>query len=248
LIKRLVTVVVLLCAVCLAKDPKYPVKEIDKLVNGIVSWGGKLNSPGTKAELREVGRQVQRGRILVTYDVYVTGAPRDQTYAVYQWPITMPEPQVVLPAVSIAKDGQVCFQVTPACVGPIQFGHLPGKGEPFRVLFISRDGQYRVTALVVPDPITSADQGCSLEVVRVTPKFEAALVRGKGFKPNENVAFTSNSAGERLDLTATADANGNFDVVLAPFVKHKDTGVDTVNFKASACAPAISFKWGTTED
>ena len=250
MIKRLSMLMLLLCAISLAQAPKQSVEDmLRRWINQIVSWSAdpnQLNSPGTRAELREIERHEQDGT--VRYAIYVTGAPRNQTYALVQVTLASQEPHALLPEVFIARDGLVCLDAVPECAQPValKLAHL--KGEPFQGLIVSKDAKYKVTFFVIPNPITSRDQGCSVEVIRLTRKFEAALVRGKGFKPNENVKITGDSAGEAVNGTAAVQADGSFNTAMMPFVKDKQTGVETANFKGSACAPTVSFKWGEYEE
>lgn len=246
MIKRFGTLMLFLCAISLAQAPNQSAEAfVQRLVNQVVAWSAEpnqLNSPGTRAELREIERHDQDGT--VRYAIYVTGAPRNQTYALVQVTLASQEPRALLPEVFIARDGLVCLNAAPECAQPValELAHL--KGEPFQGLIVSKDSKYKVSVFVVPNPITSSDQGCSVEVIRLTRKFEAALIRGKGFKPNENVKVTGDSSGEAVNGTAVVQANGSFNTALMPFVKDKETGVETVNFKGSACAPTVSFKWG----
>ncbi len=223
-------------------------KDMKSSTASIVNWEEKLNSRGAKAELREVKRGEKDGKLIVAYEFYVTGTPTDQSYAIFQLPITQTEPTVVLPQVFLSKDGKVCVTNVAGCPTPVQLGFLPGKGEPFRFVLISKNGKTKAAVMIVPNPILATDQGCSVEVIRGTAKFEAAIIRGKGFKPNDEIKLTSNSAGEMLELTQKVDSNGEFILVLAPFVKGKDKGSDEVTFKAAGCAPTVAYKWGTTED
>ncbi|MGB8128957.1 MAG: hypothetical protein WCG81_04135 [Candidatus Angelobacter sp.] len=248
MIKRFVTLMVFVCAISLAQAPKQSAEDIvQRLVNQVVAWSAEpnqLNSPGTKAGLREIERHEQDGNPTVKYAIYVAGAPQNQTYALVQVTLASPEPHALLPAVFIARDGLVCLDAVPDCTQPVAFSTVSAKGEPFQGVLISKDAKYKITVFVVPNPITGSDHGCNLEVIRLTRKFEAALVRGKGFKPNENVKITGDSAGEAVNGTTVVDANGSFNTALMPFVKDKQSGVETINFKGAACAPAVSFKWG----
>ena len=248
MIKRFVTLMVFVCAISLAQAPKQSAEDIvQRLVNQVAAWSAEpnqLSSPGTKTELREIERHEQNGNLTVSYAIYVTGAPRNQTYALVQVTLASHEPHALLPEVFIARDGLICLDAAPDCVQPVSLSTISAKGEPFQGLIISKDAKYSVTVFVVPNPITSSDHGCNLEVIRLTRKFEAALVRGKGFKPNENLKITGDSAGEAVNASTLVDVNGSFNTALMPFVKDKQSGVETLNFKGSACAPAISFKWG----
>jgi hypothetical protein len=247
-IKRFGTMMVFVCAISLAQAPKQSAEAfVQRLVNQIVAWSAEpsqLNSPGTKAELREIDRHEQDANQTVRYAIHVTGAPQNQTYALVQVTLASSEPHALLPAVFIARDGLVCLDAGPDCAQPVALELAQLKGEPFQGVIVSKDAKYKITVFVVPNPITGSDHGCNLEVIRLTRKFEAALVRGKGFKPNENVKITGDSAGETVNGTTVVDANGSFNTALMPFVKDKQSGVETVSFKGSACAPAVSFKWG----
>ena len=99
--------------------------------------------------------------------------------------------------------------------------------------------------MVVPDPIIATDQGCSLEAVRATVKFEAAVLRGKGFKPSEKLTYKSNSAGEILEGSGVANEKGELTFLLLPSVVGKDSGTDEVTLSGSACAPTVKYEWGT---
>ena len=252
---RLFTLGIMVCVgfpICGQSPQSQPVeldklsKQVDQMVKRIVNWGEPMNSSGAKAELRETKRGEREGKLFVAYELYVTGAPRDKFYTLFQFPITSAEPMVALRDVSFETDGRLCLKKGKDCSNPVQLAFLPGKGEPFRFVVMSKDGKTRAAAMIVPDPIVGTDQGCRVEVIRVTPKFEGALFLGKGFRPGEEIKFSSNSAGEILEgTTRKVDSNGEFVQVLAPFVKGKDKGTDEVTFKASTCAPVVKYDWGT---
>jgi hypothetical protein len=218
--------------------------DIQKRIQLIDQWVALGSTPGSSAEMREANRGQQNGKLVVAYDVYVTGASSKHPYSLLQWPVTEQEPRVIMAEVFLAADGRVCGTKQSGCRPPIQLGFMPAKGEPFRLLLISKDGKTRVAAFVVPDPIVGVDQGCSVEAVRATGKFEAALIRGRGFKPNEKINYVSNSAGEIVEGTVAANAKGEASFALAPFVKSKDRGTDQVTLKSTDCAPSVTFDWG----
>jgi hypothetical protein len=231
-----------------AKDKQKLDKGLQSIVNTLANWGEKISTPGAHAVLRPLKQSQANGKLMILYELYATGGPKDQSFALLQWQITQSEPQVLSPEVFIGDDGKVCLTDKKPCSAPVQFAFLPAKGEPFRLLLISKDGKSKIAFLTVPDPIAGADQSCGVEVLRVTPKFEAAMLRGSGFKPHAEIKYTSNSAGELLENKLKADGDGRFTLVLEPFVKGTDTGVDTVSFESESCAPRVSYKWGSTED
>jgi len=233
-------------AVCGQNQPatidKLP-PQFDKKVKLIVNWGEPISTRGAKLEVREAKRGEKDGQLLITDDLYVTGAPSGQTYALFQYPITVPEPVMVLPEVYFDDTSKLCVKKGKVCSPPVQISFLPEKAEPFRFLLMSKNGKTSVAALVVPSPIIGTDQGCSVEAVRVTPNFDIALLRGKGFKPGEEPAYDSNSAGEQLHGTVKIDKAGEFILVLFPAVTGKDEGSDTVTVKSALCNPSVSFDW-----
>jgi len=97
---------------------------------------------------------------------------------------------------------------------------------------------------IVPDPIVQKDKGCSLEVIRLTPKFELALILAKGFKPGEELQFASSSYNESQDHKQNADSLGEYSSALLPFVKNKRAGKTNLTLKGASCGPALSFEWG----
>ena len=217
--------------------------QLNKKVNEIVNWGERISTRGAKVEVREAKRGEKDGKLLVTYDFYVTGAPSGQSYVLFQYPITVAEPVVLLPEISFDGTGRLCVKKGKECSPPVQISFLPEKAEPFRFLLMSKNGKTSIAALIVPNPIIGTDQGCSVEAVRVTPNFDVALLRGKGFKPGEEPAYESNSAGEQLHGTVNIDKAGEFTLVLFPAVNGKAEGSDTVTIKSALCNPSVSFNW-----
>jgi hypothetical protein len=217
--------------------------QFDKKVKELVNWGEPISTRGAKLEIREAKRGEKDGNLLIAYDFYVTGAPRGQSYTLFQYPITFPEPAMLLREVSFDATGRLCVKKGKECSPPVQMNILPEKAEPFRYLLVSMNGKTSIAALIVPNPIIGTDQGCSVEAVRVTPNFDIALLRGKSFKPGEELAYESNSAGEPLHGTVKIDKAGEFTLVLFPAVTGKAEGSDAVTVKSALCNPLVSFNW-----
>jgi len=244
--RTLAICILLLWLICQATDEK---PNVQKLVNPIVNWGEKINTPGAKAELRFSSEEKKDGKNISSYALFVTGVPTDQPYALFYWPISEQKAAMAIPELYISVDG--------ACINPddchpgaesyVKLSFNPAKGEPYRILLVSKDGKYKAASLFVPRPILSDDHGCTVEVLRATPKFEVAIIRGKGFKPKEHIKHTSKSEGEVLQGEETADESGKFTLVIEPFVKGKNQGHGDITFAASGCAPKVSYDWGTTD-
>lgn len=220
-----------------------PVQAAARLADLTQDWmNGKLSSPGISVEVREVERRKPQGKLLVKYRVYIKGAPKGQIYKLLLWPIYAAKPLETMDGLTISSDGLVLSGGRKDDLLDLIFS--PGQGEIFRVGLISADHSTQISFAVVPDPIITKDSGCSLEVVRLTPKFELALLRAKGYQPNEDLLFTSKSFDESKEKQVKADGEGAFVSALMPFVKDKQTGTTDVKLKCGSCAPELSFDWG----
>jgi len=159
----------LLLAAQKPQDPNTISPEMEQRLNLVANWGESLNSKGTKAEMVETGRTQRDGKLVVMYDIHVTGASDKQPYSLMQWPITEAAPHTILEEAFLDPDGHLCGTREKGCKPPVQIGLLPAKAEPFRILLLSKNGKTRIAVMVVPDPIVGEDKGCSLEAVRGTP-------------------------------------------------------------------------------
>lgn len=216
------------------------------LVKGHIAWKSKLSSPGASVRVKEVGRQGS----LVQYHLFVSGLPSDELYTAVSWPVTQSKPSPVMEGVSLGKDGIVmCAGRTPEQCGdsskkddPIEFAFNAAKGEPYRVGLVA--GNHKVAVVIVPDPITAKDKGCTLSVERLLPHFELAYFTGSGFPPDSDVSFDSQSYGEKHPVNAKADSEGSLQFALMPFVAGHHKGTTTVKGVGTTCTPSIKFEWG----
>ena len=125
---------------------------------------------------------------------------------------------------------------------PIEFVFAAAKAEPYRLAFTSPAA--RVALVLVPDPIESKNQGCTLKVIRLLPKFELAYLTGTGFPPNSKVEFDSQSYEERHRFAATTNAVGDLEFAVLPFVSGHNDGTTSVKTQGTGCSPSVQFDWG----
>ena len=216
------------------------------LMKGHVAWKTKLSSPGASIQAKEAERQ---GR-LVSYNLYVSGLPTDKLYKAMTWPVGQATPLTLMDGVSIGKRGIVmCAGRMPGqCVdsstkdGTIDFTFNPAKGEPYRLALVS--GDYRVAVVIVPDPITAKDKGCTLSVERLLPHFELAYFTGSGFPPNSDATFDGQSYDEKHPVKTKVDSEGNIRFGVSPFVSGHQKGTTTIKGVGMNCSPSIEFDWG----
>jgi hypothetical protein len=89
------------------------------------------------------------------------------------------------------------------------------------------------------------DKACSLEIVRLNPRFELAMIRGKGFAPGEVLSFHTQSYQEVHNLQPKVNPQGEFWATLTPFVQGRTMGTTEVTVKGKSCSPTLSFEWGS---
>ena len=219
-----------------------------RLVKGLVAWQTKVSTLGASIEAKEVGRQGS----VVQYHLYVSGLPSEKLYSVATWPVTQREPSTLMDGVSVGKNGIVmCAGRTPEQCGdsskkddPIEFTFSPTKGEPYRVALISGDS--RAAIVIVPDPITGSDRGCTLSVVRLLPGFETAFFTGSGFAPDTEVTFEGRSYDETHPIKTKTDHSGNLQFAILPFVAGHKNGTTVVSGIGTSCSPKLKFEWGVS--
>ncbi|MBV9888398.1 MAG: hypothetical protein JO119_17795 [Acidobacteria bacterium] len=230
-------------------DAAQQATKISKLTS---DWlDGKLSTPGANGKLREIARSTQDGKLKVTYNLFVDGAPRDQNYSLLSWPITSAKPDEQMKGLSLNRDGViVCAgKTSEQCRGekeddPVNLTLFPTPGEVVRLALVSSDLKTKIFIGIVPDPIITNSGTCSLEVIRLTPHFELALMRAKGYVDNETLSFFSKSYDESKRQDVKADGEGNFVLALLPFVKGRRHGKTDLSLKGATCAAMLSFEWG----
>lgn len=219
--------------------------QMNKLINLQRNLeNGGANSPGAHLQAKEVAR-INNGGLVVSYELYADGFSGD-SFELVTVPITA-EPGVVSAGTDmiLAKDGKVLD-------GPndprtmIFPNFVPG--EPARLGLVSKDGKERAFVNIVPNPIKSTDHGCSLNVIRVLPRFELAFVEGIGFPANADIDFEVNSLGEIHTGKIKTDSTGYLSTAVMPFVKDKAQGQVKLVATAPQCKPKVSFHWGTTAE
>src|ERR1700738_1513539 len=240
------------------RDPLAGDAAAQRTVTATKRWlAGTMSTPGMAAQLREIARATVKGNLEVQYHIFVTGAPKDQTYTLIDWPPNAPDPSPSIAGLSILDDGLVVCagRATDQCSHPdkpekkdaaVKLVFYPLDGEVYRLALVSQDQKAKIFFAVIPAPIQATDNGCTLEVVSLRLKNELVLIRGKGFQPNETVVLQSKSyeqaqTREGLDK---ADANGEYQLPMEPFIKGKDRGTTEVKLQGANCAPVLTFNWG----
>jgi hypothetical protein len=211
-----------------------------------MDWGEKYNSSGATLVIKELGRSRVNGQTMVTYNLFVSGLPRDAQYTLWT-KLVGGSPQAAADAF-INKDGLVVNVLSdPAhnvAEDPINLRVLAGRGEPRQFAVIANDGRYRVFGQVVPFPIEQANGPCNISATMMGPNYQAIFVVVTGLQPKEEFQTIQQSGNEGATIKATAFADGSYRALLFPFVKGQPSG--TVRFKviAKVCAVDVEVPWG----
>ena len=234
-------------------QPQPPSDEelMAKTAQATINWD-KSTSPGVKAEVLLIKKDQSNGKPLMQYHLKVSGAPKNKLYNLIAWPIMVAAPATIMEGLAIAADGTVgcppnsvksCAQRFKGA--ELKLTYTPGIGEIYRHALISEDHATRIFFSIVPAPMIEQDKTCSLEIVRLSPRFELALIRGKGFTPGEQISFHTQSYQEIHDSQPKVNPQGEFWATLSPFVKGRTMGTTEVVVKGKSCAPTLSFEWGS---
>ena len=240
------------------RDPLADNAAAQRTVTATERWlAGTMSTPGMSAQLKEISRANVKGNLEVQYHIFVTSAPKDQTFTLVDWPPNAPDPSASIAGLSVLEDGLVVCagRATDQCSNPdkpekkdapVKLVFYPLDGEIYRLALVSQDQNSKIFFAVIPAPILATDNGCTLEVVSLRLKNELVLIRGKGFQPNESVVFQSKSdeQAQTREGPDKADANGEYQLPMAPFVKAKDRGATEIKHQGAKCAPSLTYKWG----
>jgi hypothetical protein len=222
-----------------------------KTAQATIDWDSSTTK-GAKVDVLLIKKDQTEGKPVMQYHLKVSGAPKNKLYTLMAWSITMPQPAAMMDGLAIAADGTVgcppnstrnCAQRMKGA--ELKLTYTPGIGEIYRHALISEDHTTRIFFSIVPAPMIEQDKACSLEIVRLSPRFELALIRGKGFTPGEQISFHTQSYQEVHDTQPKVNPQGEFWATLSPFVKGRTMGTTEVLVKSKTCAPTLSFEWGS---
>lgn len=224
---------------------------MQKTAEATIDWD-KSSTPGTKVDVLLMKNEQINHRPVMQYHLKVSGGSLTKRYRLVAWPITAAAPVTMMEGLAIAKDGTVgCPQNSTQSCGQrmkgaeLKLTYSPDIGEIYRHALISEDRGSRIFFSIVPAPMVEHDKACSLEIIRLSPRFELAVIRGKGFVPGDVLNFHTVSYQDVHDSHPTVNTQGEFWGVLSPYVAGKSVGTMQVNVKGKTCAPSLSFEWGT---
>jgi hypothetical protein len=211
-----------------------------------MEWGEKFNSAGTTLVLKELGRNRASGQTVVTYNLFVSGLPKDGEYTLWMR-LVGSNPQAVADAF-INKDGLVVSALSdPAnnvVEDPVNLRVVAGRGEPKQFALIANNGRYRVFGQVVPFPIEKTTGTCSISATMMGQDYSGVLVVVTGLQSKEELQITQRSGNEGGQAKATAADDGTYKTLVFPFVKGQSSGKLKFTAIAKACSVDIEVPWG----
>lgn len=204
---------------------------------------------GSSIQVKETSRHGESGKdLVVSYRIYLKGAPPDALFQWIQWPVNQEQPSLAFSGITANKDGLlICAGQKPEQCGdsakpndPIDFIVTPRRGEPTRLAFVA--GDFKIGTVIVADPISATDKGCTISAVRLTSKFELAFITGTGFEPNSDIRYVFSP--DKRERIIHSDSSGIIRVSLTP-IGAGERGTATVEILGPKCSPKLSFGWGT---
>lgn len=211
-----------------------------------VEWGEKFNSDGATLVVKEAGRNRANGQTVITYNLFVSGLPKDVEYTLWARPVGS-DPQAVADAF-INKDGLVVSVLSDAAHNvaedPINLKVVAGHGEPKQFAVIANDSRYRVFGQVVPFPIAKTTGPCSISVTMMGQNYSAVSVTVTGLQSKEEFQIVQRSGSEGAQTKATAAEDGTYRTLVFPFVKGQSSGKLKFSVTAKACAVSLEVPWG----
>ena len=118
------------------------------------------------------------------------------------------------------------------------------RGAAWWVAIASEDHKTAAFARVIPHPIAARDGACSLSVELISLHGNRFIAIASGFPPGQDVDVESRASGTTSRKRQRVDADGTLPLDV---LEHGTVAADAVarySIKASACAPAVEYRWG----
>ncbi|MDR3734838.1 MAG: hypothetical protein P4L10_04790 [Acidobacteriaceae bacterium] len=238
-------------------DEKATLKMVKEWSTLQTTWGVPESQPisGSSLDLVEISKvKDSDGATAFHYNFKVKGLPQGATYTMEYWPVggQVYPFQKIASGLKINAEGFVVCSPTMACGDKNQAEHAlevslkTYKGGTLRfVLTSEKNHKVFVTGIATPFPIRSTDNGCQLEIVRLSPKGEILLLSGSDYPANQDIVIQGNSEGEDHINTVHTDSKGRFQSSELPFVVGNSSGsLDLKITQGADCHPTISVEWG----
>lgn len=226
------------------------------------TWDTRCSTGGAKLAAVEVDRsnQPKRGTV-VTYRLKASGLPAGPAYTLWMRRLDGKEQWIVAGYAADSTGGLRCADRAahpdlarqagdgwcPLPLDSISLGMaamMPG--EPVSFALRAHDGSAAAYARVIPHPVASSAEGCSLALEVVDPERKSVAISGSGFAPGETARTASVSGKETVPGSATVGADGTLGpIVVLPAAAGAGRGGDaSYEVAGSRCTVKLPYSWG----
>ena len=118
-------------------------------------------------------------------------------------------------------------------------------GEPVILVLVELEEDVMYTSTIIPRPLTDVGQnGGRITMTMLDFQATSCRIDGTGFKPNENLNFTSSTHGEVQKGTIKADSKGEFATMVLPAVIGQEGGICEFKISRRDEILELRFPWG----
>ncbi len=234
-----------------ALETKRIIAAVNTLARNQANWGPALSTPGASLMLVDKGHKSTPEGTQITFTLHAKGFQPGNSITLLRWPLDSGVKQVATGLTVDASGQLICPDISQGdCLTSMQPGDpvhvktVAARGEPLRVAIISADHKKRAETTIIPFPIESTSNGCTLEAILGTKNASLVLLEGAGFPKNTQIELHIVTFGKDRPLTTTTNAAGGLIVADLPAVSGHTSGTTTISYHGSTCSPSLSFPWG----
>jgi hypothetical protein len=252
---RIFAVVFIVCGAVTAQTSNDARKEVETRVNALlnihIGIENQIPNGWSYAIMPVSMNRADGDTVVASVHILFRGVPPGTLFEEQVLPVGEDKPVSSLGGISVGKDGTlICGGRSPEqCRNaakpddPIEFTLQALKGEPHRLLFVSPAGT--IGMVIVPNPVSNTNRGCTLSAVRLTPEFDLALITGTGYPPNTDIHYVA-KPGRNVEQIIQSDGRGVFRFAQIPTAKpDQKSGTLQLKINVPTCSPEVKYDWGS---
>ncbi|HTW61121.1 MAG TPA: hypothetical protein VMD55_04885, partial [Terracidiphilus sp.] len=212
---------------------------------------GDQNPDDLRLRFEQIESQGTPGTAPARFRVFAEGAPDNKVYGLASWVVGQslaydPRDLYVndqgLVMIHGPRPAQEAALTAPG--DELELAPQAGTAEPVRYMLSSKDGALSIFGTLVPHPLITQDQDCTLELRIAQPHATAVLVVAEGFPPDARVPLVLESGGQTVHMTMATNSSGHAEVADFPSVPGKTQGSLKVTAEGPSCLPSAVLPWG----
>jgi hypothetical protein len=212
---------------------------------------GDQNPEGLRLRFEKIAGQGSATAEPPRYRVFAEGAAENKVYNLGVWPVGKPllyrRENVYLNAQGLVMEHRPTPEEEASFKAPgdeLVLTPEAGSAEPVRYILSSLDDQLSIAGTLVPHPVVSQDQQCTLEARIAEPDAAAILIVADGFPADARLSLVLESEGNNAHLDLKTDESGHAEVADFPTVPGKAQGSVLITAEGSDCLPSVRLPWG----